>query len=572
LCRCSSTKLYRATKHALGPCHNPAARNKPKRVVVVKVCTELVGSELVVCGKEFSSAAARREHYLAEHKDPKLVHKCWKCDKSFHDYNMFRVHSRGHTDRFRCDDCGRIMSSKQRLELHRHNKHSGQADEDNDELKRTELINMYNDLSGRRLKRTIDWQKLVTKVEEVGDRKIGIKVFEELTEAMPMWDQMWIRFFDFLDTRAVLDMAVKEHKRSVQLWRRLLEKANEEEEEKLRELFEEAVTSAGGQWDSAPLWRDYIVFEANKGRVVRAMRLFIRALKLPIYGHQKLLMELQDMLILHNPQQLVFLMEKAKETASKVEGEVEARAVFELKITNEFAGNLKNDEKKAWSQYVASMEEKNPSADLTWLFERYVARCHSCPEAWISYTAWLASQPTPENIELLRGVMNDSRTYLGLNTDVFLHWAEVEEGLGYIDRANQLLEILARFQPGLKIDMTLNRASLMQRNSDNVSAKKLYREAVYLGWDDGACKGGSVTARHAKFLLVTGEDATNVVNEALQVHNAAQCIDILCPAFLYTFKHCSNLQIMPAGPARQGHLGLLEGQGGDEPGMSAEDI
>lgn len=81
---------------------------------------------------------------------------------------------------------------------------------------------MYNELSGRRLKRPIDSQKLVAKVEKVGDREIGINVFEELTEAMTMWD--------LLNMRTVLDMAVKAHKRSVQLWRHLLETASEEEE------------------------------------------------------------------------------------------------------------------------------------------------------------------------------------------------------------------------------------------------------------------------------------------------------------------------------------------------------
>lgn len=86
----------------------------------------------------------------------------------------------------------------------------------------SELNSMYNELSGRRLKRPIDSQKLVAKVEKVGDREIRINVFEELTEAMTMWD--------LLNMRTVLDMAVKAHKRSVQLWRHLLETASEEEE------------------------------------------------------------------------------------------------------------------------------------------------------------------------------------------------------------------------------------------------------------------------------------------------------------------------------------------------------
>jgi hypothetical protein len=40
---------------------------------------------------------------------------------------------------------------------------------------------------------------------------------------------------------------------------------------------------------------------------------------------------------------LALALEKAKETASNVEDEVEARALFELKITNDFAGKVKDD-------------------------------------------------------------------------------------------------------------------------------------------------------------------------------------------------------------------------------------
>jgi hypothetical protein len=153
---------------------------------------------------------------------------------------------------------------------------------------------------------------------------------------------------------------MEQNSRSVELWTCLLGHMVEEveREEKVREVLEKAVTSAGREWSSAPLWRANIAFEAGKGRVVPSARLYIRALKVLIQGHKELMMELQEYLVRHYPEQLVFLMQKAKETAGKLEDHVEERALYERQLSDCFTRKVEVEEKVAWAEYVTKMESR----------------------------------------------------------------------------------------------------------------------------------------------------------------------------------------------------------------------
>ena len=342
---------------------------------------------------------------------------------------------------------------------------------------------------------------------------------------MPRWIEMWMRFSVFMDSKAVIEtvfnsfppvfvlnartlQALETNKRSVDLWGCLLQKTEEEVvgEEKVREVMEKAVSSAGREWSSAPLWRAYFAFEAGKGRVVPAARLYIRALKAPIQGHQELLMELQEHLVRHYPEQLVFLMQNAKETAGKLVGEVEERALYERQVSDNFTGKVEEEEKAAWGEYVDRMETKNSPADLRSLLERYLARCHATPDAWIRYATWLVSQPTEENIRQMQKQMVESRTYLGLNARVFLHWAELEEDLGLMNTADKIIELVGKQYPAMRIDMTVRRANLAQRLKDKLTACQRFEEALDMAWRESAVKGTQVAARYSTYLLVTGHE------------------------------------------------------------------
>ncbi len=166
-------------------------------------------------------------------------------------------------------------------------------------------------------------------------------------------------------------------------------------------------------------------------------------------------------------------MQKAKETVSEVEGEVEERALFERQVSDNFTGKVEAEEKAAWGEYVAKMETKNSATDQRSLLERHLARCHASPDAWIRYADWLVSQPTKENIRLMQKMMVESRTYLGLNSRVFLHWAELEEDLGIcMAMVDKIIELVGKVHPAMMIDMTVRRANLAKKELQKVKNDK----------------------------------------------------------------------------------------------------
>ena len=97
-------------------------------------------------------------------------------------------------------------------------------------------------------------------------------------------------------------------------------------------------------------------------------------------------MELQEYLVRHYPEQLVFLMQKAKETAGKLEDHVEERALYERQLSDCFTGKVEVEEKVAWAEYVTKMESRNLADEQSGLLERYLARCHTFLDAWTRYT------------------------------------------------------------------------------------------------------------------------------------------------------------------------------------------
>jgi hypothetical protein len=190
-----------------------------------------------------------------------------------------------------------------------------------------------------------------------------------------------------------------------------------------------------------------------------------------------------------------------------VEGEVEERALFERQVSDNFTGKVEAEEKAAWGEYVAKMETKNSATDQRSLLERHLARCHASPDAWIRYADWLVSQPTKENIRLMQKMMVESRTYLGLNSRVFLHWAELEEDLGIcMAMVDKIIELVGKVHPAMMIDMTVRRANLAQRLKDKLTACTRFEEALTLAWRESAVKGAQVAAQYSTYLLLTGGD------------------------------------------------------------------
>lgn len=167
--RTSILQPMKAKTHAIGSCMNRDAKKvKRKAVVVLKPCTELG------CDEEFPSKAKRRKHYQLIHKDPQLLHTCWKCSETFHELNAFKRHSRKHTDRHICTDCDRVMSSKERLTTHKAAIHGVGADPNAEIKKREKITIIFDKLKAERLKNPNKWEKLVTQVENLGEKDIGL--------------------------------------------------------------------------------------------------------------------------------------------------------------------------------------------------------------------------------------------------------------------------------------------------------------------------------------------------------------------------------------------------------------
>ena len=86
-------------------------------------------------------------------KDPQLLHTCWKCSKTFDELNAFKRHSWKHTDRHVCTDCGRVMSSKERLNTHKAAIHGDSANPNAEIEKREKVVAMFNQLKEERIKK-----------------------------------------------------------------------------------------------------------------------------------------------------------------------------------------------------------------------------------------------------------------------------------------------------------------------------------------------------------------------------------------------------------------------------------
>jgi uncharacterized C2H2 Zn-finger protein len=168
-----------------------AGKKKRKKSSTECVCT------VIGCEDKFASKPARKKHYAQVHQDPSLHHKCWRCDKEFEDAYSFRKHSRTHSNSFTCLICEKVFSTRFNLDRHVNSLHGPEADPSVHQKRRSKMEELFVALKAKENTTPQRWDMLVTAVESLGEKELGMEMFSEVLERFPSWVQMWRRFGEF---------------------------------------------------------------------------------------------------------------------------------------------------------------------------------------------------------------------------------------------------------------------------------------------------------------------------------------------------------------------------------------
>ncbi|CAH1793220.1 unnamed protein product [Owenia fusiformis] len=112
------------------------------------------------------------------------------------------------------------------------------------------------------------WKKYSDLEKRAGNVQVAQEVYEKAVRAIPLSADLWLHYVTFLSTR-------------------LEEEGIDSAEIQVRELYERAIETCGGDFRSDKLWEAYINFELEKKNLQRVTGIYDRLLALPtqLYSH-----------------------------------------------------------------------------------------------------------------------------------------------------------------------------------------------------------------------------------------------------------------------------------------------
>lgn len=162
------------------------------------------------------------------------------------------------------------------------------------------------------------WIMLLTQADQSNDVKLARDIYDRFLHKYPYCYGFWKKYADmerrhqhFSDALSVWERGILAIPLSIDLWlgflsfMRELAPQSDRGIEKLRELYERALSTAGYEFHSDRLWQDYITWEEAQGEWRRVVETYDRLLRIPTAMYKSHMERFEVIVNMCNPYELL---------------------------------------------------------------------------------------------------------------------------------------------------------------------------------------------------------------------------------------------------------------------------
>ncbi|XP_013092312.2 pre-mRNA-processing factor 39-like isoform X2 [Biomphalaria glabrata] len=404
------------------------------------------------------------------------------------------------------------------------------------------------------------WKKYSDMEKKHGNPEKAKEVFEKGLRGIPLSVELWLHYINFFITEFSSDNNSKD---------------------RIKKLYERALSAAGLEFRSDKLWDSYIAWENMNGNLKAVTGIYERLIRTPtqLYSHHwdnykrhinshhpkeildidtflKLRSEILnkssnyhiddedevgldealqvgDSMELDAPPGMLATMGDEKEVKKvrvkyiesretifkQNEAEVSKRWTFEENIRRPYfhVKPLERGQLKNWREYLDEEISQGNHTRIVILFERCMIACALYEDFWMKYAKYLEQH----SLDGVRSVYQRAcDIHLPKKPYIHLAWAAFEERQDNYPLARKILMNIENNVPGLAM-VCMRRISLERRSKNHEAAEDLFQSYLEKAVSNKTKTFFSIKyARYLQKVIGDTERARKVLNDALQMDNA----------------------------------------------------
>lgn len=397
------------------------------------------------------------------------------------------------------------------------------------------------------------WKKYADILKKNGDVEKAIEVFERGVKAIPLSVELWLHYISYVTLEAY--------------------QCKDENVERVRALYEKALSAAGTDFRADRLWDSVIHWEKQQENLQKVMALYDQLLNIPLQLYSHHFDNFKSFVNSHHPKEILTLDEffklreevlakKSDSSAEEEDGsdeqppgeeappgveseggksdeveanklrakiieirqaihkqteeEVSKRWAFEEGIKRPYfhIKPLERSQLKNWKDYLDFEIEYGSHERVVVLFERCMIATALYEDFWLKYARYIEQHSASAARVVYRRACN---IHLPKKPSIHLMWSAFEESQGNHDEGWEILANLEKNNPGLAM-VALRRISLERRQSNLTEAEALYKEYI----DNAATNEirSFFTIKYSRFLSKVCQNvdkSREVLKEAIEV-------------------------------------------------------